>query len=529
MTRILFSWIGKSDLMAAGLGRKGSGDEGRRDVESDLGPIARTLCKGQLSFDRVVLLDDDGSGADYCNWLRAQMASGAGTSPPPELAVVRVDLEDKPMDYARVYHQAGEVLDRFASPNCEHFMLISAGTLAMQLGWYLLAATDRYRSRLLQSSKKRGVELIPEWLELVHRVRTDEALAEGRQIANHLLDTALDDEAFSQLVVDPSGVMQKPLAMAVTVAGLNFSVHIWGESGSGKESIARLIHNQSGRKGKPFKDINCAAIPKDLLESELFGVNKGAFTGASGDRTGLIEAAGDGTVFLDEIADLAFETQAKLLRLLQEKTFRRVGDTTDRNANCRFISASHANLLERVKVGRFREDLYFRLCQVTIRVPPLRERGLEEFKALTRRILQTIREANPQLGELALADAVWPRLHRHGWPGNIRELENVLKMAAVSALMFDRRELGVAEIDAAITPPESAGSDLLNRPLAGLKLKELNKELIKHYYQRIEAEWPGEKRPNFCEIVKVLGLSEPTVRSAVGLAGARTARKSKRP
>jgi len=206
-------------------------------------------------------------------------------------------------------------------------------------------------------------------------------------------------------------------------------VLVRGESGTGKELVAQALHNRSSRRARPFVAVNCAAISRELVESELFGHEKGAFTGADARRQGRFEAADGGTVFLDEIGDMAPETQAKVLRVLQERSLERVGGTRPIAVDVRVVAATHRNLEEEVAAGRFREDLYYRLKVVEIELPPLRERT-EDVPALAKRFVEEVTERHgrekKQLSEAALA-----RLMRHPWPGNVRELRNAIEQAAV--------------------------------------------------------------------------------------------------
>jgi DNA-binding NtrC family response regulator len=215
------------------------------------------------------------------------------------------------------------------------------------------------------------------------------------------------------------------------VAETDLTVLVRGESGTGKELVAQALHNRSPRRDRPFVAVNCAAISAELVESELFGHEKGAFTGADARRVGRFEAADGGSIFLDEIGDMAPATQAKVLRVLQERSFERVGGTEPIAVDVRVIAATHRNLAEDVKSGRFREDLYYRLRVVEIELPPLRDRR-EDIPALAQRFLEQVTERlgseKKRLGEGALA-----RLARHDWPGNVRELHNAIERAAVLA------------------------------------------------------------------------------------------------
>ncbi len=204
-------------------------------------------------------------------------------------------------------------------------------------------------------------------------------------------------------------------------------VHIYGESGTGKELVAQLIHESGARRDAPFVPVNCGAIPSELMESELFGHKKGSFTGAVADKQGLIQSAEGGTLFLDEIADLPLHMQVKLLRVIQQKTVRPVGESKEFPVDVRILSATHKNLANMVSEGKFREDLYYRVNVIEMRVPPLRERG-NDVAELAQSILK---RQSKQLGHaLHITPAALDALQHYHFPGNVRELENILERAA---------------------------------------------------------------------------------------------------
>ncbi len=229
-------------------------------------------------------------------------------------------------------------------------------------------------------------------------------------------------------LVAESSAMRQALALVARVAEHNTTVLITGESGTGKEVIARAIHRASPRAGKAFVGINCAAIPEALLESELFGHVRGAFTGASADKTGLFEAADGGTLLLDEIGELPVGLQAKLLRVLQEGEIRRVGDQKTRAVDVRVLAATARDLEGEARAGRFREDLFYRINVVAIELPPLRERR-EDISPLARYFAAGL--ARRFRRPLSLSDAALSWLEAQEWPGNVRELENAIERAAV--------------------------------------------------------------------------------------------------
>lgn len=233
----------------------------------------------------------------------------------------------------------------------------------------------------------------------------------------------------SQILFGQCAPMQKVFTLIRKVAPTETTVLIQGESGTGKELAARALHLLSPRASKPLISVNCAAIPESLIESELFGHEKGAFTGAVSARTGLIEAADGGSLFLDEIGELPAEAQARLLRVLQESEIRKVGSTQSRKVDVRMIAATHRNLKAMTHTGEFREDLYYRLNVMQIRIPPLRERQ-DDILGLARRFL---RRQSDRMGKpnLQLSPESMRVLERHRWPGNVRELENAIERATI--------------------------------------------------------------------------------------------------
>jgi DNA-binding NtrC family response regulator len=246
---------------------------------------------------------------------------------------------------------------------------------------------------------------------------------------NRMLQDQIQRQYGFENLIGTGPAMQRVFQVIQKVAETDLTVLVRGESGTGKELVAQALHNRSSRRGRPFVAVNCAAISRELVESELFGHEKGAFTGADARRQGRFEAADGGTVFLDEIGDMPSETQAKVLRVLEERAFERVGGTRPIQVDVRVVAATHRNLEEEVEKGNFREDLYYRLKVVEIELPPLRERA-SDVPTLAQRFLEEVNERlgreKKRIGESALA-----RLVRHTWPGNVRELRNVIEQAVV--------------------------------------------------------------------------------------------------
>ena len=291
---------------------------------------------------------------------------------------------------------------------------------------------------------------------------------------------AASGESHAMVVRDPA--MAQTVKRAEQVAGSEASVLIHGESGTGKEVIARHIHRRSRRAGGPFVALNCAAIPDNLLESELFGHEKGAFSGAVARRIGKFEAANGGTLLLDEISEMDVRLQAKLLRALQEREIDRLGGDGPTRVNVRILATTNRDLAKEVSRGNFREDLYFRLNVVALRVPPLRERP-GDVAALADHFARRYAEVNG-LPYRPVSAAALRRLLSHGWRGNVRELENALHRAV---LLAEGSEIDVAAIELGATGPQAelacampggAVSQDGGGSLAGRRMDEVEQDLI---------------------------------------------------
>ena len=287
------------------------------------------------------------------------------------------------------------------------------------------------------------------------------------------------------------------------VAPTGSNVLIQGESGTGKELVARALHNLSKRARAPLISVNCAAIPETLIESELFGHEKGAFTGASAGRAGLVEAADGGTLFLDEIGELPLEAQARLLRVLQEGEIRRVGAVQSQKVDVRLIAATHRDLKSLAKVGQFREDLYYRLHVISLTLPPLRERGADVLEIAQ---LFLVRQCERmERGDLRFSSAAEQAIRSYPWPGNVRELENAIERAVI---LCEETDISVELLGIDIDLDElddNLNLEKLAQPLSG-EASEPNEELsLEDYFQHFVLEHQDHMTET--ELARKLGIS----------------------
>jgi len=295
----------------------------------------------------------------------------------------------------------------------------------------------------------------------------DEILFEVRRALDRVqaMGTAQVSETPGEMV-GQSGPMKEVYGMVARIAPTSSTVLIRGESGTGKELVARAVHDQSKRKGKPFIKVICAALPETLIESELFGYEKGAFTGAVASKPGRFELAEGGTIFLDEIGELTQATQVKLLRVLQDRQFERVGGTQTLRADVRVLAATHRDLEALVREGKFREDLFYRINVVPVRMPPLRERP-SDIPLLADHFLKKFRQEHDK-PSVKLDGKAIEALAAHAWPGNVRELQNVVERLVVLNQAGLILEQDVKPCLAPkLTDPQAAGPVGLGASVAG--------------------------------------------------------------
>ena len=314
---------------------------------------------------------------------------------------------------------------------------------------------------------------------------------------NRALKKQLEDLRAKGQMIGASPSWRRMLTLVEQTADSSATILIQGESGTGKELVARTIHERSARRNGPFVAVNCAALPETLLESELFGYERGAFTGAAGRKEGRFELAHGGTLFLDEVGDLSLVTQPKILRVLQQGEFERLGGTRTLQVDVRIVAATNQDVAAMVKEKRFREDLYYRLNVITIRVPPLREHP-EDIRVLAQHYLRVYGAKNGRKLEGFTGEAI-DRLEAYAWPGNVRELENLIERSVLLARKdrIDAEDLP-EEVMGVKRPPRDAILELIGTPLADIE-------------QRLLVETLRITGGNKTQAAKLLGIDVRTV------------------
>lgn len=346
--------------------------------------------------------------------------------------------------------------------------------------------------------------------------------AEVSEQIGQLKEELQEQYSFGRSIIGNSQPMQEVYKTLGRVAGSDVTVLVTGESGTGKELIARAIHFNSPRLGKPFVAINCAAIPRELLENELFGHERGAFTGATDRKAGKFEQADGGTLFLDEIGDMPLELQAKLLRVLQEKEITRTGGSQTMQIDVRIVAATNQNIAELVEAKQFREDLYYRLNVVPISLPALNQRK-DDIPALVEFFLKRAQE-ELGVGPIECSKEALSLLKRHNWPGNVRELENVIKRAT---LLSPNHILMPSDFPGLISTQGSKNQDeslealvarKLENSLAQMDLQELDNlyEMVLHQVERpLINIILHQTRGNQVRTAEILGINRNTLRKKI--------------
>ena len=343
-------------------------------------------------------------------------------------------------------------------------------------------------------------------------VRVAKALEHGRLLreVTHLRADRAGRFASANLV-GTSQALQRALGLVRKVASSRATALVTGETGTGKELVAGMIHGLSARADGPFIKVNCAALPETLLESELFGHERGAFTGADRTRIGRFEQAHGGTLFLDEIGDMASSTQAKLLRVLQDREFSRLGGSRPLRVDVRIVAATNRDLEREMRAGRFREDLFYRLNVIRIAMPALRERP-DDIETLAAHFTQYFAREMGRV-ERRLSPAAIARLRAHSWPGNVRELRNVIERAV---LLADGERIEVLDVDVADAPEPEVGAEA--SASRGLSMREVERSLVLSalaragFVQKDAAELLGVSRRKLNYMVQRMGITHPSWR-----------------
>ena len=473
---VLVSWIGHTDLRAP-----------EESEAVGVGPVAQALIA--RSYDYAFLLTDHEGEAvrRYIPWLEAHDAECV-------LHVLGQRLTG-PTEFGEIYTAAVRACETVLAGGVGEKSLtfhLSPGTPAMAAVWIILAKT-RFPAELIESSRQHGVRTASVPFDISAEFLPDLLRRPDRELER--LNAGLPPESPEfDTIIHRGRAMHRAILRARRVAPRSVPVLIEGETGTGKELMARAIHRASPRRERPFVTVNCGALPPELVESELFGHEKGAFTGADRLRKGYFEAADNGTLFLDEIGELPAPAQVKLLRILQEGKVVRVGATKPIGVDVRVIAATNRTLTQEVAENRFREDLYYRLAVAVLRLPPLRERT-GDLGLLVDRLLDQINEESahePGYRNKMLSASARSVLLRHSWPGNVRELLNTLRRAAIWS---DGETIEAEDVREAILPaPRDQGHEILDRALGeGFSLPDLLANVARHYLARAMEEAAGNK------------------------------------
>jgi len=483
--KVLVTWIGNTAL--------------RAPKETDVvgvGPIAQALDK--RSFDEAFLISDHGEPevATFLRWLRQR------TSTPLQIIYEKLS---GPTQFGEIYEAAVSASQKAVGPKGHEVSLtfhLSPGTPAMAAIWIILAKT-RFPAELIESSRQHGVRTASVPFDISADFLPDLLRRPDRDLES--LSAGLPPEAPEfTAIIHRSRTIERLILRARRVAPRSVPVLIEGETGTGKELLARAIHRASPRREKPFVPVNCGAIPAELVESELFGHEKGAFTGATARRRGHFQEANAGTLFLDEVGELPKAAQVKLLRALQESEVVSVGSSRPEKVDVRIIAATNRSLPSEVASGAFREDLFHRLAVAVLHLPPLRDRR-EDLPLLIEHFLgQVNREGAEQPGYVDKKISVRARdlLVSHAWPGNVRELLNTLRRASIWSA---DATLTAEDIRDALLSVEGTHrrDEVLGRSLGeGLDLQEILTSVARHYLRRALDEAHGNKT----NAAKLVGL-----------------------
>lgn len=414
---------------------------------------------------RILVVDDD----ENLRWVLQTQLEDMGyvvsTAPDGNQAIAAVEKELPALvltDLKMPGLSGMELLDRIHSeyPEVPVVIITAFGTIQSAVQAMRAGAYDYLTKPIDGEELGLVVSRVLEHFRLVEEVRT--------------LRASLDRKYGFESIIGHSEALLSLLDTAARAALSDSTILIHAETGTGKELLARAIHFNSRRRDKPFVTINCGAIPRELLESELFGHVKGSFTGAVAHKVGKVEMAHRGTLFLDEIGEMPGELQVKLLRLIQQGELEKVGATSPTKVDVRFVAATHRNLRAMIEDGTFREDLYYRLAVIPLELPPLRDRS-EDIPELVQHFFVKVREKQGR-PDLVLPAALLPRFQDYRWPGNIRELENVIERIVVLAR---GDEITLTDLPDFLRRERPAVDTLqLELPERGISLESVEKELL---------------------------------------------------
>ncbi len=485
--KILISWLGITDLKAAGQ------ITSRPDEIVGDGPILGAL--KTLTFDELHLLheQENSVAGAYVAWFSEHS--------PIKVVLFKCSLRS-PIDFGDIHRVMDSYLDKLTakSPGLDISIHLSPGTPSMTAVSILLGKT-KYNTRFVQSTKDKGGEFVTIPFDISAEYIPQIVKSSDKKLAELAYSPAPLSAAFSDIITQNPELIRL-IERAEKIAVRDVPALIMGESGTGKELFAKAIHNASQRHSKPFITVNCGAIPKELIDSELFGHIKGAFTGAVANKIGYFEAADGGTLFLDEFGELPEDAQVRLLRVVQSGEISKVGDSTTKTVDVRIIAATNRNLSADIAVGRFREDLFYRVAIGIITLPPLRERT-GDIALLADYLLNNInRDAATQPGYIDKKISIKAKniILNYPWPGNIRELHGTLLRASIWADSDTITESDL--LDAMIArPPKAPTSDLPDIG-EGIDLQEVLDEIKANYINRALTQAAGNKK----KATKLLGL-----------------------
>lgn len=472
MSGILVSWIGKADLRG-----------GLKEVMD--GPLVSILSFKSFSLVQLLHNQPYEEVEGFLSRLQEDFEC--------KFEVVKANLES-PIHFGDIYRTLDSTLTELRSshPKEQMYIQLTSGTPVMT-SVSILTGKTKYQVKFLQSSEERGAEEVDipfdvaaDFLPSISG-SIDERLNQLMMVGK-VPSTAAFDSIITQ---DPK--MKALIKRAAILADNEVSVLIHGETGTGKELFAQAIHNTSERAGKAFVALNCGAIAPEIIDSELFGHEKGAFTGANKAREGKFELADGGTLFLDEFGELTLDAQVRLLRVLQEGKLTRVGGNDEISVDVRIIAATNQDLPRAIAEGRFREDLYYRVAIGVIELPPIRERS-GDILFLAEHILNKIRkdDSSDDVGGKNISAGAKKIILNHRWPGNFRELEATLKRAHLWNPISTLTEVDIAE---ALMGFEKQDQGLLGRDVSqGVDIEELIDELKMHYIQKALVAASGKKK-----------------------------------